>query len=55
MSTVLYETADRIATLTLNRPERLNAIDERLPSDLRAAVERADADPSVHVIVLCGA
>ncbi|MEO0436109.1 MAG: crotonase/enoyl-CoA hydratase family protein [Pseudomonadota bacterium] len=55
MSTVLYETSDRIATITLNRPERLNAIDERLPSDLRAAVEKADADPTVHVIVLCGA
>lgn len=55
MSTVLYDVRDRVATLTLNRPERLNAINAELPGDLRAAVERADADPSVHVIVLQGA
>ncbi|MEM1403404.1 MAG: crotonase/enoyl-CoA hydratase family protein [Pseudomonadota bacterium] len=55
MSTVLYEANDRVATLTLNRPERLNAISAELPSDLRAAVERADDDPDVHVIVLQGA
>jgi enoyl-CoA hydratase len=55
VSTVLYEAKDRVATLTLNRPERLNAIDERLPRDLRNAVERAEDDPDVHVIVLQGA
>ena len=55
MSTVLYETNDRVATLTLNRPERLNAISAELPGDLKAAVERADDDPDVHVIVLQGA
>ena len=54
-STVLYSSADRVATLTLNRPERMNAINASLPRDLRAAVERADADPEVHVIVLRGA
>jgi enoyl-CoA hydratase len=55
MSTVLYESKERVATLTLNRPERMNAISAALPGDLRAAVERADADPGVHVIVLQGA
>lgn len=55
MSTVLYEVNDRIATLTLNRPDRLNAINLQLPRDLRHAVERADDDDSVHVIVLQGA
>jgi enoyl-CoA hydratase len=55
MSTVLYESKERVATLTLNRPERMNAISATLPGDLRAAVERADADPGVHVIVLQGA
>ncbi len=55
MSTVSYEAHDRVAMLTLNRPERLNAINTQLPGDLRAAVERADADPDVHVIVLQGA
>lgn len=54
-STVAYQVEDRIATLTLNRPERLNAINDRLPSDLRKAVEKAERDPNVHVIILQGA
>lgn len=54
-TTVLYAVADRVATLTLNRPERLNAINPELRRELRAAVERADADADVHVIVLQGA
>ncbi|WP_431482561.1 crotonase/enoyl-CoA hydratase family protein [Pseudomonas solani] len=54
-STVHYAVDGRIATLTLNRPERLNAIDDRLPADLEAAVLRANADDAVHVIVLTGA
>jgi enoyl-CoA hydratase len=45
----------RIARLVLNRPERLNAIDEDTPRDIRAAVEWANADDEVHVIVLEGA
>ncbi len=54
-STVLYETRDRIATLTLNRPERLNAIGETTGRDLREAVQRANDDDQIHVIVLRGA
>jgi enoyl-CoA hydratase len=50
-----YETAGRIARITLNRPERLNAIDEKMPGEIRAAVERANADDGIHVIVLQGA
>lgn len=45
----------RIARITLNRPERLNAIDERMPAEIRRAVERANDDDAVHVIVLAGA
>src|SRR5690242_5846005 len=55
MSTVLYESRDRKAYLTLNRPERLNAIDFSMPGELAAAVRRANQDPDVHVIVLQGA
>jgi len=44
-----------VAQITLNRPERLNAINDALPGELRRAVETADADPDVHVIVLQGA
>ncbi len=52
---IRYAVADRIATITLNRPERLNAIDERMPGEIRAAVESADRDPDVHVVILTGA
>src|SRR3954453_23041051 len=44
----------RIARLRLDRPERLNAIDERMPGEIRAAVEWAEADDEVHVIVVEG-
>ncbi len=54
-STLRYAAADRIATITLHRPERLNAIDERMPGELEAAVQRAAADDAVHVVVLEGA
>lgn len=52
---VLYRVDGRVATLTLNRPKRLNAIDDRMPAELEAAVARANADDAVHVIVLTGA
>jgi enoyl-CoA hydratase len=52
--TLRYETRDRKAYITLSRPERLNAIDDRMPGEIRVAVERADADPDVHVIILAG-
>lgn len=52
---IRYAVADRIATITLNRPERLNAINERMPGEIRAAVESADRDPDVHVVILTGA
>jgi len=55
MSKVLYETDGRIARITLNRPEVMNAIDDEVPVLLAEAVARADADPAVHVMVLSGA
>ncbi len=55
MPTVLYEKDGRIARITLNRPEVLNAIDDSLPGELAACVGEANADDSVHVIVLSGA
>ena len=42
---LLYEVKDGIATLTLNRPERLNALGGTLRQDLHDAVTRAGADP----------
>ncbi|MCK6591907.1 MAG: crotonase/enoyl-CoA hydratase family protein, partial [Polyangiaceae bacterium] len=52
---VLYERDGRIGRITLNRPDKLNAINEELPVELRSAVEEANADDAVHVIVLSGA
>lgn len=53
--TVLYEAGDRIARITLNRPERFNAISETMPDDIAAAFDHANNDDSVHVVVLTGA
>lgn len=55
MSKVLYEKDGRIGRITLNRPEAMNAIDDEVPGQLQDAVEAANADPSVHVIILSGA
>ena len=54
MSKVLYERDNRIGRITLNRPEVMNAIDDDVPKELAAAVQEADRDPNVHVIILSG-
>ena len=54
-SPVLYERDERLARITLNRPDALNAIDFDLPAALQSAVEQANAETEVHVIVLSGA
>src|SRR6476620_7735726 len=45
----------RVARLLLNRPERLNAINDETPREIRAAVEWAQANEAVHVILVEGA
>jgi len=52
---LLYEVKDGIATLTLNRPDRLNALGGSLRDDLHHAVTRSAADPEVRVMVITGA
>lgn len=52
---LLYDVRDRIATLTLNRPERLNALGDTLREDLHDAVAKAGADLDVGVLVITGA
>ena len=49
-----YEVAERIARITLNRPERGNGITRLLVAELERCVERADLDPAVHAILLSG-
>jgi enoyl-CoA hydratase len=53
--TLRYERDDRIARITLDRPERLNAITEDTPGEIARAVAEANADDRIHVIVLAGA
>ena len=52
---ILYEVSDKIATITLNRPDRMNAWTAIMERDVRHAMETAAADDNVRVIVLTGA
>jgi enoyl-CoA hydratase/carnithine racemase len=54
-SLCLYEAADKIGWVTLNRPDKLNALNMELRRDLSAALASADADESTSVVVLRGA
>ena len=54
MADVEYEVSGQIARLTLNRPQRGNALTPPLLAELAAAVERADLDPEVRVVLLGG-
>lgn len=52
---VLRETRDGVQTLTLNRPDKLNALNFALTEGLVQALKEADADPSVRVVIVTGA
>jgi len=54
--TLLYEVdaADKFLTITINRPERLNALSKQVWSDLEQALRTADADDEIHAIILTG-
>ena len=53
--TILYDVEDEVLTITLNRPERLNAWTRQMLQDLLAAFDVADADDGIGAIVLTGA
>ncbi|MHB8530443.1 MAG: crotonase/enoyl-CoA hydratase family protein [Caulobacteraceae bacterium] len=53
--TILFDVADAIATITLNRPEKLNAFNTAMMSDLIAAFDITDADDSVGAVIVTGA
>ena len=55
LDTVLYDVTDGIATVTLNRPESMNAWTPRLSDDLGIAMGAADADDDVRVVIVTGA
>src|SRR4051812_17549316 len=52
---IRYEVADGVLTITLNRPERLNAFTEVMRDELIEAFDRADADDEVRAVVVTGA
>jgi len=53
--TLLYDVAEKVATITVNRPERRNALSWTVMTELREALAKAKADPEVRVVVLTGA
>jgi enoyl-CoA hydratase/carnithine racemase len=55
MGLVEYELKDKIATITLNRPEKLNAFNDQMVIDLSNALRRFDIDEDAHVAILNGA
>ena len=52
---IIYEVEDNILTITLNRPERLNAFNGQMSSEVHSALDRADADDNVRAIIFTGA
>src|SRR5262249_34940523 len=52
---ILYEVADGIATITLNRPERLNAYTPTMRREIAAALGACDSDDGVRVVIVTGA
>src|SRR5215213_11852346 len=52
--TLTYEAGDRVARITLDRPERGNGITPRMPREIADCVERANLDPEVRVIAVAG-
>jgi enoyl-CoA hydratase/carnithine racemase len=53
--TIVYEKAGPVVTLTLNRPETLNAINPQMTADLHRALDDAEADAEIRAIILTGA
>ena len=53
--TVLYEKADHVATITLNRPDALNAFSAQLRNDFTEALKESEADTDVRCVIITGA
>ena len=51
---ILTETRGRVAVITLNRPQRLNALNDAIADEIKAALEGYDADPDISVVVVTG-
>lgn len=55
MSSLLVETSDGVATITMNRPDAMNALSRALRAELAEAVKAINADPEIRVVILTGA
>jgi enoyl-CoA hydratase/carnithine racemase len=53
--TITYEVADRVATITFNRPDQLNAVNPEMVRELKQAYAAAEADPDVWISIITGA
>jgi 2-(1,2-epoxy-1,2-dihydrophenyl)acetyl-CoA isomerase len=53
--TILYQAADGVAMLTLNRPDKLNVFNEAMHAELARALDRVEADPTIRAVLLTGA
>ena len=51
---IIYHVEDNIATITMNRPKKLNAIDDDMVRAIMAAMDRFDMDDEAHTAILCG-
>ncbi|MSQ29522.1 MAG: enoyl-CoA hydratase [Dehalococcoidia bacterium] len=54
-SSILYDLDGSVATITLNKPERMNAFDDEMLGEWREAITTADADPAVKAVIITGA
>src|SRR5262245_51401151 len=55
METVRFDVADRVATITLDRPQRKNAMNQQMKDELRTCWQRVKADPEIWVAIVTGA
>ena len=53
--TILYEKSGPVVTVTLNRPDSVNALNPQMVKELHAALDEADRDPQARAIILTGA
>ena len=53
-STILYDLEDNVLTITLNRPEILNAFNREMLAEIIDALDKADADDNVRAIIVTG-
>jgi len=54
-STIIYENLEAVARITLNRPQRVNALDRAMLGEIGAALDEAEADAAIRAVIVQGA